>query len=102
MQYREFARTGWTVSELGFGARQIGGEWSDMDDAHSIQTLLHAFEKGNNFVDTAELYGKSRSVEVIGRDLPRATRWFGAEGKRQAGRQAMVAFVVATVRKSLP
>jgi aryl-alcohol dehydrogenase-like predicted oxidoreductase len=31
--------------------------------------LLHAFEKGINFVDTAELYGKGRSEEVIGRAL---------------------------------
>jgi aryl-alcohol dehydrogenase-like predicted oxidoreductase len=69
MKYREFARTGWQVSEIGFGAWQIGGEWGEIDDADSVRTLLHAFEKGINFVDTAELYGKGRSEEVIGRAL---------------------------------
>jgi aryl-alcohol dehydrogenase-like predicted oxidoreductase len=69
MHYREFARTGWRVSEIGFGAWQIGGEWGDTDDAESIWTLLHAFEKGINFVDMAELYGKGQSEEVIGRPL---------------------------------
>ncbi|MGA6981846.1 MAG: aldo/keto reductase [Candidatus Sulfotelmatobacter sp.] len=69
MQYREFARTGWKVSEIGFGAWQLGGEWGETDDDDSIRTLLHAFERGINFVDTAELYGKGRSEEVIGRAL---------------------------------
>ena len=32
-------------------------------------TLLHAFERGINFVDTAELYGDGHSEEVIGEAL---------------------------------
>ena len=69
MRYRSFGRTGWQVSEIGFGAWQIGGEWGNVDDADSIDTLLYAYEKGINFVDTAELYGKGRSEEVIGKSL---------------------------------
>jgi creatinine amidohydrolase len=40
MQYREFARTGWKISEIGFGAWQIGGEWGETDDAHSILRVI--------------------------------------------------------------
>jgi aryl-alcohol dehydrogenase-like predicted oxidoreductase len=69
VRYRQFGRTGWNVSEIGFGAWQIGGEWGQIDDRQSIETLLYAFENGVNFVDTAELYGKGRSEEVIGRAL---------------------------------
>lgn len=69
MQYRTFGRTGWQVSEIGFGAWQIGGQWGKVDDDASILTLLHAFEAGINFVDTAELYGAGHSETVIGRAL---------------------------------
>jgi aryl-alcohol dehydrogenase-like predicted oxidoreductase len=74
MQYREFGRTGWQVSEVAFGGWQLGGEWGDVDDEASIAALLHAFERGINFVDTAEYYGEGHSEEVIGEAL---RRWDG-------------------------
>jgi aryl-alcohol dehydrogenase-like predicted oxidoreductase len=76
MRYRDFGRTGWKVSEVAFGAWQIGGDWGAVDDMRSIDTLLYAFDKGINFVDTAELYGKGHSEEVIGRAL---RAWQGAK-----------------------
>jgi aryl-alcohol dehydrogenase-like predicted oxidoreductase len=69
MQYRTFGRTGWQVSEIAFGGWQLGGDWGAVDDDHSVKTLLHAFERGINLVDTAELYGAGHSEEVIGRAL---------------------------------
>ena len=69
MRYRAFGRTGWQVSEIGFGGWQIGGQWGRVDDAASVRTLLHAFDRGINFVDTAELYGAGHSETVIGRAL---------------------------------
>ena len=69
MLYRDFGRTGWKVSEIAFGGWQIGGDWGPVDDRESIDTLLYAYSKGVNFVDTAELYGKGHSEEVIGRSL---------------------------------
>ena len=41
MRYRSFGTTGWQVSEIGFGAWQIGGDWGATDDAESIRTLHH-------------------------------------------------------------
>jgi aryl-alcohol dehydrogenase-like predicted oxidoreductase len=74
MRYKAFGRTGWQVSQIGFGAWQIGGGWGKVDDAMSIRTLLHAFERGINFVDTAELYGAGHSETVIGQAL---RQWSG-------------------------
>jgi aryl-alcohol dehydrogenase-like predicted oxidoreductase len=76
MQYRTFGRTGWQVSEIGFGAWQLGGDWGRVDDAHSIDTLHYAFDQGINFVDTAELYGNGHSEEVIGQALK---SWTGSK-----------------------
>lgn len=69
MRYKKFGTTDWQVSEIGFGAWQIGGDWGAIDDAASIRTLLHAFEQGVNFVDTAELYGKGHSETVVGQAI---------------------------------
>ena len=69
MKYRSFGRTGWQVSEIGFGAWQIGGDWGKVNDKDSVDTLLHAFAKGVNFVDTAELYGDGHSETIIGQAL---------------------------------
>lgn len=69
MEYRSFGDTGWKVSEIAFGGWQLGGTWGKVDDDESVKTLLHAYEKGINFVDTAELYGEGRSESVVGRSL---------------------------------
>ena len=74
MEYRKFGKTGWNVSEIAFGGWQIGGTWGGVDDEESIATLLHSYEQGINFVDTAELYGSGRSETVIGESL---RRWKG-------------------------
>ena len=74
MQYRSFGKTGWNVSEISFGAWQIGGQWGQVDDEESIATLLAAYAQGMNFVDTAEFYGAGHSEEVIGESL---RRWDG-------------------------
>jgi aryl-alcohol dehydrogenase-like predicted oxidoreductase len=74
MQYRIFGDTGWKVSEIAFGGWQLGGTWGEVNDNDSIKILLHAYEKGINFVDTAELYGEGRSESVIGQSLK---KWHG-------------------------
>ncbi|SIQ99275.1 aldo/keto reductase [Maribacter ulvicola] len=69
MEYRTFGRSGWKVSEIGFGGWQLGGTWGKVDDKNSIETLLYAFENGVNFVDTAFAYGNGHSEKVIGKAL---------------------------------
>lgn len=69
MEYRKFGRSDWKVSEIGFGGWQLGGTWGKVDDKSSIETLLYAFEKGVNFIDTAYAYGNGHSEKVIGKAL---------------------------------
>jgi len=71
---RSFGRTGWGISEVAFGAWQLGGQWGPVDDEASIRALLDAYELGINFVDTAQMYGLGHSEEVVGRSL---REWHG-------------------------
>ena len=66
MKNRIFGRTGWNVSEIGFGAWAIGGGWGAQSDADSVQALHRALDLGCNFIDTAQGYGSGRSERTIG------------------------------------
>jgi len=65
MKYREFGRTGWQVSEIGYGMWGMGS-WSASDDEESLQSLQAAVENGCNFFDTAYAYGEGRSEKLLG------------------------------------
>lgn len=67
MEYREFGRTGWKVSSVGFGAWAIGGTWGPVDDADSLKALNQALDLGVNFFDTADVYGDGRSERLLAR-----------------------------------
>lgn len=69
VERRPFGRTGWDISEVAFGAWQLGGQWGPVNDVASVQALLAAYERGINFVDTAEMYGSGHSEEVVGQSL---------------------------------
>lgn len=65
MQYRKFGRTGWMVSDIGYGMWGMGG-WSGSNDDESLQSLQHAVNLGCNFFDTAYVYGNGRSENLLG------------------------------------
>jgi aryl-alcohol dehydrogenase-like predicted oxidoreductase len=65
MKYRRFGRTGWMVSEVGYGMWGMGG-WSGSDDAESLDSLRYSVELGCNFFDTAWAYGAGRSEKLLG------------------------------------
>ncbi|MFM7412316.1 MAG: aldo/keto reductase [Planctomycetota bacterium] len=68
MNTRPFGRTGWRVSEVGFGAWGIGGgAWGGADDVESMAALHAAVDSGITFFDTADVYGDGRSEQLIGR-----------------------------------
>ena len=66
MRYRRFGRTGWQVSEVGYGMWGMGG-WSGSDDEESLNSLQRAVDLGCNFFDTAWAYGEGRSEALLGR-----------------------------------
>ncbi|WP_407700562.1 aldo/keto reductase [Steroidobacter gossypii] len=65
MHTRPFGRTGWDVSEIGFGAWAIGGSWGDVEESQARDALLAALEAGTSFIDTADVYGDGRSERII-------------------------------------
>jgi aryl-alcohol dehydrogenase-like predicted oxidoreductase len=67
MKHRELGRTGFSVSELGFGAWAIGGTWGPTDDSEGLATLHRALDLGVNFFDTADVYGDGHSERLLGR-----------------------------------
>jgi aryl-alcohol dehydrogenase-like predicted oxidoreductase len=67
MRYRRLGRTGFHVSEIGYGAWGIGGtQWLGADDRESRLALRHAIDLGLNFIDTALAYGEGHSEELVG------------------------------------
>jgi aryl-alcohol dehydrogenase-like predicted oxidoreductase len=65
MKYRTFGRTGWSVSEIGYGMWGLAG-WTGSDDAETSAALDRAVQLGCNFFDTAWAYGNGRSERLLG------------------------------------
>src|SRR5262245_9419100 len=66
MDYRFLGRTGLRVSALCLGTMTFGRE---ADEATSHAILDHFVAAGGNFIDTANVYGRGTSEEVVGRWL---------------------------------
>jgi aryl-alcohol dehydrogenase-like predicted oxidoreductase len=64
MLYRRFGRTGWQVSEVGYGMWGMGG-WKESDDEESLLSLQRAIDLGCNFFDTAWAYGNGHSEKLF-------------------------------------
>ncbi len=65
MKQHAFGRTSFTVSEIGFGAWQIGGSWGDVNEQDGRAALQAALDAGVTFIDTADVYGDGRSEKII-------------------------------------
>ncbi|MFN2494248.1 MAG: aldo/keto reductase, partial [Pyrinomonadaceae bacterium] len=72
MRLREFGRTGWQVSEIGYGMWGMGS-WPGSDDHESLQSLQASVDLGCNFFDTAYAYGEGHSEKLLGQTV-RANR----------------------------
>jgi aryl-alcohol dehydrogenase-like predicted oxidoreductase len=69
MRYRTFGRLDWSVSEIGYGMWGVGagpGGWQGADDEESLQALQLAVDLGCTFFDTAWIYGRGHSEELLG------------------------------------
>src|SRR4051812_5547858 len=69
MENRTFGRLDWSVSEIGYGMWGVGagpGGWQGADDEESLQALQLAVDLGCTFFDTAWIYGRGHSEELLG------------------------------------
>jgi aryl-alcohol dehydrogenase-like predicted oxidoreductase len=68
MQYRQLGRTGWKVSDIGYGLWGMSG-WSGSDDEQSLASLQRAVDAGCTFFDSAWGYGEGKSDQFLGQVL---------------------------------
>src|SRR4051795_7736443 len=68
MEHRTLGRTGVKVSPLCLGAMMFGA-WGETDHDESIRIIHRALDAGINFVDTADVYSRGESEEIVGKAL---------------------------------
>jgi aryl-alcohol dehydrogenase-like predicted oxidoreductase len=68
VEYRVLGRTGVRVSPFCLGAMMFG-EWGNPDHADSVRIIHRALDAGINFVDTADVYSRGGSEEIVAKAL---------------------------------
>jgi aryl-alcohol dehydrogenase-like predicted oxidoreductase len=73
ISYRDLGSTGVKVSPLCLGAMMFGG-WGNTDHEDSVRIIHRALDEGINFIDTADVYSRGESEEIVGKALAGARR----------------------------
>jgi aryl-alcohol dehydrogenase-like predicted oxidoreductase len=68
MNHRNLGRTGMQVSPLCLGAMMFG-EWGNPDHEDSVRIIHRALDAGINFIDTADVYSRGESEEIVAKAL---------------------------------
>lgn len=90
MQYRTFGRTGWKVSEVGYGMWGMAG-WTGSEEKEVHQALDRAIELGCNFFDTAWAYGDGLSEQILNSTI-----------RRHAGKRLYIATKIPPKNRKWP
>jgi aryl-alcohol dehydrogenase-like predicted oxidoreductase len=110
MELRPLGRTGVEVSPLCLGAMMFGA-WGERDHDESIRIIHRALDGGINFIDTADVYSRGESEEIVGKalaggrrdDVILATKVHGSMGddanQRGNSRRWIVREVEASLRR---
>lgn len=69
MQTRTLGSKGPEISTVGFGAWEAGGDWWGPNESEEqvIAAIHAALDAGMTWIDTAEVYGRGRSEELVGK-----------------------------------
>jgi aryl-alcohol dehydrogenase-like predicted oxidoreductase len=92
MDYRTLGTTGTKVTPLCLGAMMFG-DWGNTDHDDSIRIIHRALDAGINFIDTADVYSRGESEQIVGKALAGgkrdnvvlATKVHGTMGDRAGG-----------------
>ena len=68
MNHRPLGRTGIQVSPLCLGAMMFGS-WGNPDHDESVRIIHRALDAGINFIDTADVYSRGESEEIVAKAL---------------------------------
>ncbi len=105
MEYRKLGSCGLNVSEIGLGTNTFSLR---VDEAGSFAIVNRALELGVNYIDTADVYGRGGSEELIGKALKGkrsqvilATKVGKAMGNKPNERGASRYYILAEVEASL-
>jgi len=71
MEYRRLGQTDLIVSRLCFGGLTIGPLQKNLDIQHGAEIIREAFDRGVNFIDTAELYDTYKYIHKALEGIPR-------------------------------
>ncbi|MEA2227705.1 MAG: hypothetical protein QOF04_1335 [Solirubrobacteraceae bacterium] len=108
MIHRSLGRTGVEVSPLCLGAMMFGA-WGNPDQEDGVRIIHRALDAGINFIDTADVYSRGESEEIVGRalaggrrdDVVLATKVHGAMGDDPNQRGNSRRWIVRAVEASL-
>ena len=105
MEHRAIAGTGLSVSRMCLGTMMFGGQ---TDREESIEIIHRALDGGVDFIDTANIYNRGVSEDIVGealegirRNAVLATKVGGPAWDGPAGRGLGRAHVTAAVEESL-
>jgi aryl-alcohol dehydrogenase-like predicted oxidoreductase len=108
MEHRLLGRTGVRVSPLCLGTMMLGA-WGNRDHDESVRIIHRALDAGINFVDTADVYARGESEEIVGKALAGgrrdgvilATKVHGPMGEDPNRRGNSRRWIVRAVEESL-
>lgn len=73
IEHRDLGSTGVKVSPLCLGAMMFGA-WGNTDHDDAIRIIHRALDAGINFIDTADVYSRGESEEIVGKALANGLR----------------------------
>jgi aryl-alcohol dehydrogenase-like predicted oxidoreductase len=71
--HRNLGATGVKVSPLCLGAMMFGA-WGNTDHEDSVRIIHRALDAGINFIDTADVYSRGESEQIVGKALAKGRR----------------------------
>ena len=101
-------RTGVSVSRLCLGAMMFGA-WGNPDHDESVRIIHAALDAGVTFIDTADVYARGESEEIVGKalaggrrdDVVLATKFHGAMGDDPNRQGSSRRWIIRAVEDSL-
>ena len=106
MEMRKLGPESPEISVVGYGAWEAGGDmWGPNEDEDAIvEAMSAAFDAGMNWIDTAEVYGRGHSEELVGKAVSARRDQvlvFTKVAPRPAGTGFRAAQVLQAIRGSL-